>query len=356
MGRVFVKAEATHAPQSLMFDRAGVPLITSNPSTPLKDSKGPLSSLGGGIGTALGTGLALTEQHRDFNSFLNSLIRQGVDFGRLGRGLGRGADNLFAEKPTPEQLRLQHNNMLRQRAMDRYYTNRLIESMRDEARKKVQSQQEAQGRVKDYERGRGGYIDSFEEFEDEDFLRALGQAGPLSPEYQEMYEKLRSKLEEQNREEKLTRQAEDRLRRNEIYAELQEALDQDKEKKKRQREAKAAELQRDLPRKIMTGDLPVQLGDSRVTTPGTAEVIRNPQTNVVAGAAAGGAGGAAVFNPNRPVEPLKYSRDASKEIARDEGDANNSNVAITQAHLKNDLNIENDDDDVPEFQSPTRLR
>ena len=39
MGRVFVKAEAMHAPQSLMFDRAGVPLITSAPSTPLKNTK-----------------------------------------------------------------------------------------------------------------------------------------------------------------------------------------------------------------------------------------------------------------------------------------------------------------------------
>jgi len=326
MGRVFVKAEATHAPQSLMFDRAGVPLITPSPSTPLKDSKGPLSSLGGGIGTALGTGLALTEQHRDFNSFLNSLIRQGVDFGRLGRGLGRGADNLFAEKPTPEQLRLQHNNMLRQRAMDRYHTNRLVESMRDAARSKVQSQQEAQGRVKDYERGRGGYLDSFEEFENEDFLRALGQAGPLPPEYQERYEKLRSKLEEQDREEKLYQRAKDRFDTNQNYKQFLENKKQDEEEKRRQQEAKAAQLQPNLPTNVAAGP-------------------------AASAAAAGAAGAAAGVNLNRPVQPLKYSPDASKEIARDENGANKSNATITQAHLENDLNIENHE----EFQSPKRL-
>ena len=139
MGRVFVKAEAMHAPQSLMFDRAGVPLIAPKPSVPLKDAKNIGGTIGRSLLTPIGAGLALTEQHRDFNSFLNSLLRQGTDFGRLGQSLGQNVGSKFARKPTPEQLEQQRQARLMQQAKDRLDRNRFYEQMQQAGQQQGQT-------------------------------------------------------------------------------------------------------------------------------------------------------------------------------------------------------------------------
>ena len=264
MGRVFVKAEAMHAPQSLMFDRAGVPLITPRSSVPLKDTKGPLSSLGGGIGTALGTGLALTEQHRDFNSFLNSLIRQGVDFGRLGRGLGRGVDNLFAEKPeplTPEQLELQRWAKLQGQAQDRLDRNILYE-----------------------------------------------------------------KLQRDRKEEEQTKN----MQRNAVEASLPPTepvkVGGDSFEKP---PVSAPPLSGNLSTKTIQGTMPLQVGNSPVTTTGTAKVQRNVMPNVVAGAGAGAAAGAA-------VKPLKFAPGANAQLTNVESLANKTNANLLNQVMERD--------------------
>ena len=234
-----------HAPQSLMFDRAGVPLITPKPSFPLKDTKGPISSLGGGIGTALGAGLALTEQHRDFNSFLNSLIRQGVDFGRLGRGLGRGVDNLFAEKPeppvplTPEQLEIQRRAKLRQQAIDRYERNKFYEYIQRKGKQHAQERDKQKRAIE-------AMLPSTEPVEvgGDSFEKPPVSAPPLSGK---------------------------------------------------------------LPTKTIQGTMPVQMGGSRVTSTGTAKVQRNVIPNVAAGAAAGAAVKPLQFTPSakKKIENLE---------------------------------------------------
>jgi len=128
-----------HAPQSLDFNRAGVPLIAPKPSAPLKNTKNIGGTIGRSLLTPLGGALAFTEQHRDFNSFLNSLIRQGTDFGRLGQSLGQNVGSMFARKPTPEQLEDQREARLMQQAKDRLDRNRFYEQMQQAGQQQGQT-------------------------------------------------------------------------------------------------------------------------------------------------------------------------------------------------------------------------